>query len=134
MEAVKRGRVWVADGLTFFNRSSPRVVESAQIVAEAVWPELSGAAAASFNSAPIYILPTPDSKDYRMIFLCCMSVSRGTVQARSQVRPSHRCRMGIKATEQLLTNVGQGKDYRHARRSALHPSVDRVTWRAGRKC
>lgn len=42
MAAVAAGRVWVADGLTYFNRSSPRVVLSAQIVAEALWPELSG--------------------------------------------------------------------------------------------
>lgn len=39
---MREGRVWVADGLTYFNRSSPRVVETAQIVAEAVWPDLSG--------------------------------------------------------------------------------------------
>lgn len=42
LAAVTANRVWVADGLTYFNRSSPRVVASAQIVAEAMWPELSG--------------------------------------------------------------------------------------------
>lgn len=42
MAAVRNGRVFVADGLTYFNRSSSRVVHSAEIVAEAVHPELAG--------------------------------------------------------------------------------------------
>ena len=42
MKAVRAGRVFVADGLTYFNRSSPRVVHSAEIVAEALHPELAG--------------------------------------------------------------------------------------------
>lgn len=127
---MKRGRVWVADGLTFFNRSSPRVVESAQIVAEAVWPELSGAAAAAFDSSPLFILPSPvfqSSKDYRMISFCGMSASRGTVQARSQVCPrikSPHGHQGDRAAYLCGTSQGLGM---HARRSALHDCTHRST-------
>jgi hypothetical protein len=42
MRAVKAGRVFVADGNLFFNRSGPRVVESAEMLAEMFWPELLG--------------------------------------------------------------------------------------------
>lgn len=39
---MREGRVFVSDGLTYFNRSSPRVVHSAEIVAEALRSELAG--------------------------------------------------------------------------------------------
>jgi hypothetical protein len=39
---VKSGRVFVADGNYYFNRSGPRVVESAEMLAEMFWPELLG--------------------------------------------------------------------------------------------
>lgn len=42
MRCVREGRVFVADGLTYFNRSSPRVVQSAEIVAEALHYDLAG--------------------------------------------------------------------------------------------
>jgi len=49
MTAVRNSRVFVADGLTYFNRSSPRVVHSAEIVAEALHPELAGGHLVSIN-------------------------------------------------------------------------------------
>ena len=39
LEAVQRGRVFVTDGNQFFNRPGPRLVESAEILAEILHPE-----------------------------------------------------------------------------------------------
>ncbi len=39
MRAVREGRVYVADGNQYFNRSGPRLVESAEILAEVIHPE-----------------------------------------------------------------------------------------------
>lgn len=40
LEAVRRGRVHLADGHRFFNRPGPRLVESLEILAEMLHPEL----------------------------------------------------------------------------------------------
>jgi iron complex transport system substrate-binding protein len=40
LRAVKSGRVFVADGNQYFNRPGPRVVESLEILAELIHPEL----------------------------------------------------------------------------------------------
>ncbi|HSP13895.1 MAG TPA: cobalamin-binding protein [Thermoanaerobaculia bacterium] len=40
LRAVRNGRVFVADGHSFFNRPGPRIVESLEILAEMVHPEL----------------------------------------------------------------------------------------------
>jgi iron complex transport system substrate-binding protein len=40
LRAVKAGRVFVADGNQFFNRPGPRIVESLEILAELVHPEI----------------------------------------------------------------------------------------------
>jgi len=40
LRAVKAGRVFVADGNQYFNRPGPRVVESLEILAELIHPEL----------------------------------------------------------------------------------------------
>jgi iron complex transport system substrate-binding protein len=40
LRAVKQGRVYLIDGHHFFNRPGPRLVESAEIVAEILHPEL----------------------------------------------------------------------------------------------
>lgn len=40
--AIEAGRVWVADGNAFFNRPGPRLVDSAEILAACVHPELAG--------------------------------------------------------------------------------------------
>lgn len=40
LRAVKSGRVYVADGNQYFNRPGPRVVESLEILAELIHPEL----------------------------------------------------------------------------------------------
>jgi iron complex transport system substrate-binding protein len=42
LRAVRDGRVYVADGNAYFNRPGPRLVESAEILAEILHPELSG--------------------------------------------------------------------------------------------
>ena len=42
MRAVQEGRVYVADGNAYINRSGPRVVESCELLAECVWPQLLG--------------------------------------------------------------------------------------------
>lgn len=42
LKAVRAGRVFVADGNKYFNRSSCGVVETAEMVAEMVWPSLVG--------------------------------------------------------------------------------------------
>lgn len=42
LPAVKTGRVYVADGNKYFNRSSCAVVETAEMVAEMVWAPLAG--------------------------------------------------------------------------------------------
>ena len=42
LPAVKAGRVHLADGNAYFNRSGPRVVHSAEVAAEMTWPELRG--------------------------------------------------------------------------------------------
>jgi iron complex transport system substrate-binding protein len=41
LSAVKNGRVYVADGNQYFNRPGPRLVESLEILAELLHPELS---------------------------------------------------------------------------------------------
>jgi iron complex transport system substrate-binding protein len=38
--AVARGEVWVADGNAFFNRPGPRIVDSLEIMAACVWPDV----------------------------------------------------------------------------------------------
>jgi iron complex transport system substrate-binding protein len=40
LEAVREGRVYVSDGNAYFNRPGPRLVESAEIMAEALHPEV----------------------------------------------------------------------------------------------
>ena len=40
LPAVRAGNVHLADGNAYFNRSGPRVVHSAEIAAEMMWPEL----------------------------------------------------------------------------------------------
>ena len=40
LEAVKTGRVYLTDGNQFFNRPGPRLVESAEILAQIMHPEL----------------------------------------------------------------------------------------------
>ena len=42
LAAVRGGRVHLADGNAYFNRSGPRVVHSAEISAEMIWQELRG--------------------------------------------------------------------------------------------
>lgn len=42
LSAVKNGRVFMTDGNQYFNRPGPRVVESAQILAELLHPEVLG--------------------------------------------------------------------------------------------
>jgi iron complex transport system substrate-binding protein len=42
LKAVREGRVYLADGNQFFNRSGPRIVESLEILAEILHPELFG--------------------------------------------------------------------------------------------
>ena len=39
LEAVKTGRVYLTDGNQFFNRPGPRLVESAEILAQIMHPE-----------------------------------------------------------------------------------------------
>jgi iron complex transport system substrate-binding protein len=39
LPAVRAGRVTIADGNAFFNRPGPRLVESAEIAAVAIYPE-----------------------------------------------------------------------------------------------
>ncbi|MBM3986109.1 MAG: hypothetical protein FJ296_10565, partial [Planctomycetes bacterium] len=40
--AVRRGEVWIADGDAFFNRPGPRIVDSLEILAACVHPEVFG--------------------------------------------------------------------------------------------
>jgi iron complex transport system substrate-binding protein len=40
LRAVREGRVFVADGNAFFNRPGPRIVESAEILAEIMHPDV----------------------------------------------------------------------------------------------
>lgn len=40
LRAVREGRLFIADGNAFFNRPGPRLVESAEILAEAMHPEI----------------------------------------------------------------------------------------------
>lgn len=40
LRAVRRGRVWVTDGNAYFNRPGPRLVESLEILAEVLHPDL----------------------------------------------------------------------------------------------
>ena len=42
LRAVREGRLYLADGNAFFNRPGPRLVESAEILAEILHPELPG--------------------------------------------------------------------------------------------
>ena len=39
LPAVQAGRVYVADGNAYYNRPGPRIVESAEILAEMLHPE-----------------------------------------------------------------------------------------------
>jgi iron complex transport system substrate-binding protein len=38
--AIASGRVWIADGNAFFNRPGPRIVDSLEILAACVWPDV----------------------------------------------------------------------------------------------
>jgi iron complex transport system substrate-binding protein len=40
LKAVRKGRVFIADGNQYFNRPGPRIVESLEILAEILHPEL----------------------------------------------------------------------------------------------
>jgi iron complex transport system substrate-binding protein len=40
LRAVREGRVFLADGNAFFNRPGPRLVESAEILAEILHPDV----------------------------------------------------------------------------------------------
>ncbi len=40
LHAVKAGRVFVTDGNAYFNRPGPRLVDSVQILAEIIHPEI----------------------------------------------------------------------------------------------
>lgn len=40
LNAVRNGRVFIADGNHYFNRPGPRLAESAEILAETIHPEL----------------------------------------------------------------------------------------------
>ncbi|MDA0349834.1 MAG: hypothetical protein O3C43_14285 [Verrucomicrobia bacterium] len=40
LRAVQTGELYITDGNQFFNRPGPRIVESAEILAEIVYPEL----------------------------------------------------------------------------------------------
>jgi iron complex transport system substrate-binding protein len=40
LKAVQRDRIFVADGNQYFNRPGPRIVESLEILAEILHPEL----------------------------------------------------------------------------------------------
>ena len=40
LRAVREGRVFIADGNQYFNRPGPRLVESLEILAEALHPRL----------------------------------------------------------------------------------------------
>ena len=40
LRAVRQGRVFLADGNAFFNRPGPRLVESAEILAEILHPDV----------------------------------------------------------------------------------------------
>lgn len=40
LRAVQAGRVWVADGSAYFNRPGPRLVDSVEIIAHAIHPEV----------------------------------------------------------------------------------------------
>lgn len=42
LQAVRNGRVYVIDGNSYLNRSGPRLVESAELLAYALWGEASG--------------------------------------------------------------------------------------------
>jgi iron complex transport system substrate-binding protein len=39
LQAVKQGRVYAIDGNYYLNRSGPRLVESAEILARVIWGE-----------------------------------------------------------------------------------------------
>ena len=42
MQAVRSGRVYAIDGNAYLNRSGPRLVESAEILAHLLWGERAG--------------------------------------------------------------------------------------------
>jgi len=42
LRAVRSGEVWLADGNAYFNRPGPRLVDSAEILAEIMHPEVAG--------------------------------------------------------------------------------------------
>jgi iron complex transport system substrate-binding protein len=44
LSAVRKGRVFFADGNAYFNRPGPRLADSAEMLAEMIHPELAGAA------------------------------------------------------------------------------------------
>ena len=42
LQAVQQGRVYAIDGNSYINRSGPRLVESAEILARVIWGEQTG--------------------------------------------------------------------------------------------
>lgn len=52
LSAVRTGRVYAADGNALFNRSGPRLVESLELLAELIHPELHGIATDCPGEAP----------------------------------------------------------------------------------
>ena len=42
LPAVTEGRVWIADGNAYFNRPGPRLVNSAEVAAAAIHPDVFG--------------------------------------------------------------------------------------------
>jgi iron complex transport system substrate-binding protein len=42
LQAVKNGRVYAIDGNAYLNRSGPRLVESAELLARVIWGERVG--------------------------------------------------------------------------------------------
>ena len=42
LQAVQRGRVYALDGNSYINRSGPRLVESADLLAHVIWGEQTG--------------------------------------------------------------------------------------------
>jgi iron complex transport system substrate-binding protein len=52
--AVREGRVYAVDGNAYFNRSGPRIVDSLEILAGLVHPELFGWPAASSGGIPVW--------------------------------------------------------------------------------
>ena len=64
LRAVREGRVFLADGNAFFNRPGPRLVESAEIIAEILHPE----ACAFGHRGTAYV--TYEADDGRVLKVC----------------------------------------------------------------